>query len=98
MSKDKVWTASNTEYAQHIGVLEVRDTREEWHEFEVFKISGDRLVFGIACNAGFLESGYMLLDEDISLDENLQELLRDLDDFYTDGPSYTSKIVFNERM
>jgi len=28
----------------------------------------------------------------------VQELLADLETFYNDGPSYTSKIVFNERM
>jgi len=98
MSIDQVWTASNTKYAQHIGVVEFQDNKDRWHDFEILELSGDRLIFGSACNVGFLVSGYMMLDENAHLGENLQELLADLETFYNDGPSYTSKIVFNERM
>jgi len=97
MSIDQVWAALDISNAQYTGVLEFQDDKDEWHNFVILKTC-TRLLFGSACNVGFLVSGYMMLDENAHLGENLQELLVDLETFYNDGPSYTRKIVFNERM
>jgi hypothetical protein len=45
-----------------------------------------------------LESGYILREEFESIDETLQELRADLSVYYSDGASYVSRIVCNERM
>jgi hypothetical protein len=90
----KNWTASNIENAKHLGTLEVGPQE---NVFEVLETS-DRLVFGGACNAGFLESGFLEKEEWETSDEALQELFSDLECFYQNGPNYVSRIVFNERM
>jgi len=87
------WTVSNTTNADYIGTLEL----ESGESFEVLA-ADDKLVFGSACNVGFLESGYILRDDCESLDETLQELHDDLEVYYRDGASYVSRIVCNERM
>jgi len=87
------WTVSDLTSAKHIGAVEL----ESGEYFEVME-TPDRLVFGGACNAGFLESGFMLRDEDESIDESLRELVADLEVYYSDGPRYVSRIVCNERM
>jgi hypothetical protein len=56
------------------------------------------VVFGGACNTGFLESGFILREDYESLDETLQELLADLECYYNEGPESVSRIVCNERM
>ena len=89
----KNWKASNLEKAKHIGTLEI----EGGEYFEVLETS-DRLIFGGACNAGFLESGYILREDHESIDETLQELNADLETFYRDGREFVSRIVCNERM
>ena len=58
----------------------------------------ERLLFGGACNIGFIESGYMDFEEDETLDEALQELNEELNVYYRDGASYCTRIVCNERM
>ena len=87
------WSVSNIEGAKHLGTLEL----ESGEYFEVLETE-TKLVFGSACNAGFLESGYILKDECESTDETLQELHSDLETYYRDGASYVSRIVCNERM
>ena len=89
----KKWTASNTDNATQIGLLELENG-----EYFYILDTETRLVFGGVCNVGFLESGYMEKDDDFSLDENLQELTADLETYYADGKGYTSAIVTNERM
>jgi hypothetical protein len=89
----KNWKASDTINAKYIGTLEV----EGADSFEILETS-NRLVFGGACNAGFLESGYILREDHESLDETLQELHADLETFYRDGRKYVSRVVCNERM
>ena len=89
----KNWKASDTTNAKHIGTLEI----EGGEYFEVLE-KETKLVFGSACNAGFLESGYILREDFESLDETLQELHADLETFYRDGAQYVSRIVCNERM
>jgi len=81
---------------EYIGLFEF-EVGGGWHVFEVYR-GGSRLLFGSHCNCGFLQSGYMDMDMDFSLDENLSELLADLEVFYTDGPRFVSRIVCNECM
>jgi hypothetical protein len=87
------WTVSNTTNAKHLGTLEL----ESGEYFEVLA-TDTKLVFGSACNVGFLESGYILRDSFESLDETLQELHADLETYYRDGAQYVSRIVCNDRM
>jgi len=92
------WTFSDAEHSgQHVGVLEFKDSKGELHDFTVIKTQ-DRIVFGIVCNAGFLESGYLEREEGESLDEALQETLADLESYYNDGPDSVNRIIYNERM
>jgi hypothetical protein len=87
------WSVSDIRYAGNLGTLEI----ESGEYFDVLETE-TKLVFGSACNAGFLESGYILRDDCESLDETLQELHADLETFYRDGAQYVSRIVCNERM
>jgi hypothetical protein len=93
----KTWTVSNIDNVKHLGTIEFQSNDEEYHVFELMQTS-DRIVFGGFTNNGFLESGYMEIDDCFSIDENLQELLADLETYYNDGPQYVSMIVCNERM
>ena len=77
-------------------ILEFQDESGEWHNFTLIATK-DRIVFGSVCNVGFLESGYIVREED-ELHETLSELLADLETYYNDGPRYVSRIVCNERM
>ena len=93
------WTVSNVEDAKDIGLIEFQDLKGEFHDFHVLQTKDkSRIVFGGTCNAGFLESGYLPLEDGESLDEGLQEMLEDLEIFYNDGKEYTSRIACNERM
>lgn len=89
----KNWKVSNIENAKYIGTLEI----EGGEHFEILE-TNERLVFGGACNAGFLESGYIMREDHESLDETLQELHADLETFYRDGAQYVSRVVCNERI
>jgi hypothetical protein len=80
----------------YIGILDV-EGGDHWEAFEILA-SEDRLIFGGACNVGFLESGYMLRESYESLDESLRELHEDLETYYRDGESATNRIVCNECM
>lgn len=79
--------------AQYIGTLELRSGEY----FEILATES-RIVFGNACNVGFLESGYMAKEEDESMDAALHELHADLECYYSDGAQYVSRIVCNGRM
>lgn len=93
------WTPSdiNVEIPMRSNDLEFRDNIGIWHHFTVIA-TPDRVVFGGCCNIGFIESGYIERDDCEDLDETLQELLFDLETYYNDGPEWTTRIVFNERM
>lgn len=103
MTAKREWTASDISNATlvvappRMSVLEFQDSKGEWHDFEVLK-TPKRLVFGSACNACWLESGYIEREDYESIDETLSELLNDLETYYNDGPQYVSRIVCNERM
>lgn len=98
------WKASDASNAKYIGLIEFQSRDGEWHNFEVLRTlarssTPRRLVFGGACNAGFLESGYLEYESGFeSVDEALSEMLSDLECYYNDGPDYVSRIVCNERM
>lgn len=102
------WTVSDLTGGKSLLPIEIRDAQGEFHSFELVA-TPSRVVFGGACNAGFLESGYILREEGESLDETLCELLADLECYYStfgkfvsrervEGPQYVSRIVHNERM
>lgn len=89
----KNWEPSDITNAKYIGTLEI----EGADSFEILETS-DRLIFGGACNVGFLESSYIMREDHESIDETLQELHADLETFYRDGREFVSRIVCNERM
>jgi hypothetical protein len=92
------WKASDQTGAKYLGPIEFQDeTKGDWHIFEIIALP-DRVCFGGGCNAGFLESGYILRDACESLDETLSEMRSDLETYYNNGPRYVSRIVCNERM
>jgi hypothetical protein len=94
----EIWQPQDLADAAFVGIFEVPVPKgEDSIYFEMIK-TANSLVFGGSSNATFLQSGFMRLEQDESLDESLQELVEDLSVFYTDGPSYVSRIVVNERM
>ena len=93
----KQWTASDiSKGAMSSRPIEFQ-CKGEWIYFEVY-ILPDRVVFGGCCNAGFLESGYILRGEDEYLVETLDALHDDLQVYYREGKQHVSRIVCNERM
>ena len=97
------WKASNLSGAKYLGILEFQDNKGEWHNFEVLATSPQiaepsKLVFGGACNTGFLESGFIHRADCETTDETFAELLADLEVYYNDGKQFVSRIVCNERM
>ena len=96
-TKTKRVPSINTENAKYVGTLEFQDEKGEWHDFEILK-TRRCVVFGGACNVGFLQSGFIVRESYESLEETLQELLSDLQVYYNDGPEYVSRITCNERM
>jgi hypothetical protein len=93
MTTTTQWSVFDLTNAKYIGTLET----EGGESFEIMA-TDTRLVFGTACNAGLLESGYILREAFESIDETLQELHSDLETYYRDGAAYVSRIVCNERM
>lgn len=95
----KAWNVSNVEDASYVGSIEFQDYNEDYYNLEIMITKDEsRIVFGGFTNTGFLESGYIEIDPDYSIDENIQEMISDLEVYYMDGPKYTNKIVCNERM
>jgi len=104
-STKREWHSSSQVGARPIGrglsILEFQDEQGEWQCFDILLTpQGEcgRVLFGGYCNVGFLESGYIERDSAESLDETLQELLSELETYYNQGPEWTNRIVFNERM
>jgi hypothetical protein len=89
----RTWYVSDLETEEYLGILEL----EDGNYFEVVKTK-TRLVFGGSCNTGLLESGYMVIDKDFSIDVNLQDLIADLETYYRDGKRYCIRIICNDRM
>ena len=91
------WTWNNCEAGRYIGIMEFLDEMGEYHNFEIIELK-DKILFGGFTNSGFLESGYIIKDDILSLDENLSELLSDLEIYYNQGGDYTNNIIYNDRM
>jgi hypothetical protein len=101
--KTTEWTVSDTTEAKYVGMIEFQTQDGELHDFEVVKTTTRsktprRLVFGGSCNVGFIESGYMDMEDGEWTHEALSEMLADLECYYNDGPQYVSRIICNERM
>lgn len=97
----KTWTATDTSRETNelngLNIHEFQDNKEEWHVFYLVA-TPERIAFGGACNAGFIESGYIEREEGETLDNTLMELGEELEVYYNDGAKYTNRIVCNERM
>jgi hypothetical protein len=93
------WEASNLDNSEYLGTIEIPTNLEEteWQLFELV-VTPTKIVFGGACNVGFLESGYLLRSTYRTLDEDLQMLYEELRTYYQDGPRFTTSIVCNKRM
>ena len=101
--KTQEWTVSDVTDAKYLGMIEFQDEAGEFHDFEMLRTKKDsktprRIVFGGACNVGFIESGYMEMEDGETTDEALSECLSDLECYYNNGPEYVSRIVYTERM
>ncbi len=82
---------------EYLGLIMVQTMAGESHDFTVLRRS-DRLVFGGACNVGFLESGYLpVFDFEDDLGELVVDLIDQLEAYYDQGPS-ESRVVCNECM
>jgi hypothetical protein len=91
------WQVTDTRNARYLGMIEFQDNKGEWQLFETMATK-TRVVFGSACNVGFIESGYIEREDGETLDETLSEMMDDLRVYYDDGPQYVSRIVCNDRM
>jgi hypothetical protein len=92
------WSTSNCDGGNYIGTFGFQNEKDgEFHHFEIV-VTSERLVFGGSTNSCFLESGYMIREENETVNEGLAELYDDLRTYYADGPNYVSRIVCNERM
>lgn len=89
---NKAWQLSDLKGAKNVGPVCIGE-----EHFEVLQ-TPTKLVFGGFCNAGFLESGFLAIDEGEHPDDACVELVADLETFYRDGAQYVSRIVCNERM
>jgi hypothetical protein len=87
------WKAIDTENAKYVGAIEL----ESGQYFEVVATE-NALVFGGACNVGFLQSGHMTLEGDETANAAMGELIDELETYYRDGAQYASRIVCNDRM
>jgi hypothetical protein len=95
--KLRFWQVSDVSEASYLGMLQIQDSSNNWHSFEVLA-TNKRLIFGGACNVGFIESGFMPINEDETRNDALQELLSELETFYNDGKQYTTRIYVSDRM
>lgn len=87
------WTATDISEADNLGTLEL----ENGESFEILD-TGTKLVFGGACNAGFLESGFMLRSPFAELSDELEVLKEDLEAYYRTNGKGCVSIHTNERM
>ena len=90
-SKLEGWKAIDVTDADYVGTLEL----ENGEYFEVLN-TGSKLVFGFGCNAGFLESGFMLRSPSAELNDDLSALREDLEAYYQNKGHIS--IYVNDRM
>lgn len=94
----KEWTASDISKGNSLLAAPIEfETNGGWEYFELI-FTPERIVFGGCCDVGFIESGYIIREEDETLYETLQELVEDLKVYYNQGEGWCSRIVCNERM
>jgi len=95
----KAWKAvENIENAKYLGIIELEKSENHFEVVHVENEKENKLVFGGYCNVGLLQSGFLEIEDGESVDEALQELLTDLEVYYSDGLQYVSRIVCNDRM
>ena len=101
------WTVSDLTDADYLGTLEVESTNHDGHPeiypFEIVRTHEEgatpaRLVFGGNTNSGFLESGFIPMEDGETLNAALHDLHDDLQTYYLHAPRFTSRIICNERM
>lgn len=99
MSTKTAWAVSDISnpIQLHLNELEFKDNNGDWQHFTLI-VTEEKIVFGGCCNVGFIESGYILREENESLNITLIILHEELETYYNDGPNYVSRIVCNERM
>lgn len=91
------WQPINIETLEYVGLIELAND-DDFVNFEIYK-NNDFIVFGSHTNALFLQSGNFKIDDCFSFDENLQELIADLESYYSDGEGYQSEaFTHNDRM
>jgi hypothetical protein len=95
--EENEWSVTDVTDAEGPWDIEFKDDAGEWHHFTLLA-TPERLVFGGACNVGFIESGYMLREDVMHLDEQLQELYQQLEDYYNKGPEAAPDLICNQRM
>lgn len=83
----------NDEQLEYVGMLAVDDDIFYIQQSNINKLGGVTLVFGDACNAGFIEQGRIEGEAYESLDEVLATLNEELDLFSQYGKGATSRIV-----
>ena len=94
------WKHQDDSNAEYLGYIEFEDPRdpEEYIDFELLKTE-THILFGGACNIGFLESGNKLIDDCFSIDENIAALIEDLENYYSgDLNQIPEEFTCNERM
>ncbi len=91
----KTWKAQNVDNASYVGFVELTNSD---NYFEIV-VTETHLIFGNSTNTGLLQSGNYEMDLDFPLDSNLEELILDLETYYTDGADYCSEpFTTNDRM
>ena len=97
----KQWKAQQQYNLQYIGPIELEHPtdQDEYIYFEIYK-SDTHLIFGGHTNTGLLESGNYEIDPDFSLDENLQELIEDITEYYRSNSATfcSDRFSCNDRM
>jgi len=76
-----------------VGIFEF-NAKKEWYYYYIVK-NDNKLSFGTVSNCGFMERGYLTLDNSFSLDEHLQCLVEDVKNYFKNGIT-PSKTVINE--
>ncbi len=93
----KKWQHIDLLTLEYVGLIELENDQDHVN-FELYK-NNNYIVFGSHTNACFLQSGYFEIDNCFSFDENLQELIADLESYYSDGAGYQSEaFCCNDRM
>ena len=63
---------------EYIGIVEFPNSNNDLDTWDIIKEDG-KLFYGTGCNVGFIKHGYMLIDPDFDIDDNLTELLNNLE-------------------